>query len=240
MSEPATNAEREQAILDAASALITHYGYDKTTVEDMAQQAGVAKGTLYLHFRSKDDLFSALIAREAQRVAERSFALIDADPEGVTVYTIFRYGWQAMQENPLLRAVYVRDRRVLGDYVRRLASLPQFSQMVSLSGEFIQHFQRLGLIRDDLDPDALLYVLTSFRYGLLVGDAVVPLSRTSVDTVGEVISKLLASGIGPQGDAAKSEEGLRILRDLYAKGLEFMRANGRQASKDSNPESGTI
>ncbi|MEM7028378.1 MAG: helix-turn-helix domain-containing protein, partial [Chloroflexota bacterium] len=38
------NKEREERILDAASNLFVHYGYDKTTVDDIAREAGVSKG----------------------------------------------------------------------------------------------------------------------------------------------------------------------------------------------------
>ena len=56
--------EREQRILDAASRLIAHYGYDKTTVSDVAREAGVSKGAIYLHWKSKTALFEALLFRE--------------------------------------------------------------------------------------------------------------------------------------------------------------------------------
>ncbi|MBK8020388.1 MAG: TetR/AcrR family transcriptional regulator [Chloroflexi bacterium] len=218
----------------AAAVLFTHYGYDKTTVEDIARKASVAKGTIYLHFKSKDDLFAALITRESERMVERWFAMLDADPEGVTIYGMFRYGWQALQDNPLLRAIYIQDRNILGDYVRKLAALPQFTQMVSISDEFIRGFQRLGLIRDDMDPDALLYVLAGFRYGLIAGDSLVPLSKTSVEAVGEVVSKLLAGGITPPGNPSGTEEGRRILRDILDRGLEFMRQSRGPIEGDSN------
>jgi len=42
---------RAQRILDAASTLILRYGYHKTTIDDIAREAGVGKGTLYLHLR---------------------------------------------------------------------------------------------------------------------------------------------------------------------------------------------
>ena len=59
--------EREQRILDAAANLIAHYGYDKTTVDEIAREAGVSKGAIYLHFKSKEDLFEALLLREIGR-----------------------------------------------------------------------------------------------------------------------------------------------------------------------------
>ncbi len=46
--------ERAERILDAAAALIQRWGYNKTTIDDIAKQAGVAKGTIYLHWKTRD------------------------------------------------------------------------------------------------------------------------------------------------------------------------------------------
>ncbi len=53
--------ERADRILDAAAELILRWGYRKTTIDDIAKQAGVAKGTIYLHWKTREDLFMALI-----------------------------------------------------------------------------------------------------------------------------------------------------------------------------------
>ena len=53
------NDKRSQ-ILQASWGLIRHYGYAKTTVDDIAKAAGVGKGTIYLYFRSKGDIMLAL------------------------------------------------------------------------------------------------------------------------------------------------------------------------------------
>ena len=71
------NEQREQRILDAALDLFVHYGYDKTTVSDIAHEAGVSKGAIYLHFESKDDLFEALLIRELTLYSE-TFASLDS------------------------------------------------------------------------------------------------------------------------------------------------------------------
>ncbi|MDH5682762.1 MAG: TetR/AcrR family transcriptional regulator [Spirochaetota bacterium] len=47
-------------ILDSAKKRFEHYGYHKTTVEEIADDAGIGKGTVYLHFRSKQDIFIEL------------------------------------------------------------------------------------------------------------------------------------------------------------------------------------
>lgn len=56
--------EREQRILDAALALVLRWGYNKTTIDDIAQKANVAKGTVYLHWKSREELFEAMVQRE--------------------------------------------------------------------------------------------------------------------------------------------------------------------------------
>jgi AcrR family transcriptional regulator len=52
--------ERKQQILAAATRLFRHYGLSKTTVADIAREAGVAVGTVYLEFDSKDAIVAAL------------------------------------------------------------------------------------------------------------------------------------------------------------------------------------
>ncbi len=53
--------DRSQAILDATLAIFAEAGYHKARIEDIAERAGVAKGTIYLYFPSKKALFYALI-----------------------------------------------------------------------------------------------------------------------------------------------------------------------------------
>ena len=69
------------ALLDAADELLARFGYRKTTIEDVARAAGVGKGTVYLHFGSKQELALATIDRLVDRVVERLEA-IAAGAEG--------------------------------------------------------------------------------------------------------------------------------------------------------------
>jgi len=75
--------DKREAILQASWKLIRHYGYNKTTVEDIAQSAGVGKGTVYLHFRSKAEIMLALTDLTNQRITrdlEQIAAKQDAPP----------------------------------------------------------------------------------------------------------------------------------------------------------------
>jgi AcrR family transcriptional regulator len=67
ISTPPTASTRD-AILDAAGLLLGRFGYHKTTMDDLAREAGIARRTLYLHFRCKDDIFLARIDRVIERL----------------------------------------------------------------------------------------------------------------------------------------------------------------------------
>lgn len=58
-------------ILDAVEVLLARYGYRKMTMEDVARQVGIGKGTIYLHFPGKEDLILSHIDRIAGRVLAR-------------------------------------------------------------------------------------------------------------------------------------------------------------------------
>ena len=64
---PASNRER---ILDAAERLLGRYGYRKMTVEDIASEAGMGKGTVYLSFPSKEEVVLATVDRIVDAVCE--------------------------------------------------------------------------------------------------------------------------------------------------------------------------
>lgn len=72
--------DRREAILDAALDVFSSRGFSAARLEDVAARAGIAKGTVYLHFRSKQDLFEQLVIRTILPVIERMGALA-ADPE---------------------------------------------------------------------------------------------------------------------------------------------------------------
>src|SRR3569833_4447414 len=68
-------AERRQAIIDAALEEFIARGFAATRLDDIAKRAGVAKGTIYLHFKDKDSMFEELVRIVIVPVVERLNAL---------------------------------------------------------------------------------------------------------------------------------------------------------------------
>lgn len=66
--ESDAHGRRRAALLDAALKLFGQYGYRRTSIDDIAREADVAKGTVYLSFASKEELFRALCAHLIARV----------------------------------------------------------------------------------------------------------------------------------------------------------------------------
>ena len=65
-------------LFDAAAALIGEQGLHATTVDQIVERAGVAKGTVYYHFKSKDELFQALLVEGLKRLADALRAEADS------------------------------------------------------------------------------------------------------------------------------------------------------------------
>jgi AcrR family transcriptional regulator len=70
---PDVSDERKSQILDAAEGVFTKKGFDEARMDDIASKTGLSKGTLYLYFKSKDDLIVAIL----DRIFRREFAQLE-------------------------------------------------------------------------------------------------------------------------------------------------------------------
>ena len=152
---------RRQEIFSIATRLFYEKGYTQTSTKDIADAAGILKGSLYAHVDSKEDILLAVVEDIHERFdANRSAArVMDASPyerlvafltghlqvavSALEYHIIYSRDWRSL--SPVhYRAI--RDKR--DDYQRYLAGL-------------LSDAQAAGTIRDDLDPPLLsITVLT--------------------------------------------------------------------------------
>lgn len=67
------------AILDATDRLLAKNGYKKMTIDDLAREVGIGKGSIYLHFSSKEEIALSHIDRLVERVKERLRSIAERD-----------------------------------------------------------------------------------------------------------------------------------------------------------------
>ncbi len=217
MTETRPEAEqRRQRILDAAADLIIRYGYDKTTMAEIADAAGVGRGVLYLHFRSKDDVLDALIAREFPRYGQAWLDHIEAHPRGGTIGGLFRGVLFAINSTPFMAAIAKRDKSVFGNYLRKPGNIFASMQTRSISTGFTRALQEAGVIRKDIDATVIAYVTDTLSYSLVnADDRVGGEGGPSFDALMEGIATILDSALTPEG-GADSEAGKAVIRQLAA------------------------
>ena len=222
-----TNAEREERILDAAADLFAHFGYDKTTVDDIARSAGVSKGAIYLHFKGKDALFEGLLIRQMLTFSEQWLAHLEVDPKGGTIGGMYKNMLYALNDNPFMAAILKQDRHVFGNYLRKPDSFfrklddgqrdKEEGQRASPRDEFVRLMQEAGAIRSDLDSKVIAHIMNMLAYGLVGMEEVMPASAIPpLEEIIEGIAIIMDRALTVEG--SDSEIGKTIVRQLAATG----------------------
>lgn len=76
--------ERKNEILDITEKLFTQKGFDGTSTNEILEAAQIARGTLYYHFKSKEDIMDALIERHSSRLLKTAKEI--SEDEGKSIY----------------------------------------------------------------------------------------------------------------------------------------------------------
>jgi len=79
MRRAATREVTREAILDAADRRLARFGYNKMTIDELAAEAGIGKGTVYLHFSSKEEVVLSHVDRIVERLCVRLERLAGQD-----------------------------------------------------------------------------------------------------------------------------------------------------------------
>jgi AcrR family transcriptional regulator len=159
--------EREQAILDAAAQLLFRHGYNKTTMSGVAEAVDLNRALIYLHFKSKDEVVEALIVRELEKYMALWSQVLEADPQGGNVASIYRTMVPTLRHLPLMAAILTRDEEIFGKYLRKPSSL--FTSLVPpmATRDVLQAMQALGVVRQDVSTRAMAFILDALTPAML-------------------------------------------------------------------------
>jgi AcrR family transcriptional regulator len=207
-------ANREERILSAAAKLIARYGYDKTTMSDIATAAGVAKGAIYLHWKSKEELFDALLKHEMLKLMNDLLLRVESDTDGGSLPHLYRHALMSMQANPLISALYTRDSQILGSYIHQQDN-SRYLERFRFGRSFVETMQTAGLVRKELDADSLAYLLFVIAYGFTGIGSIVPADQApSFDQIADVLDELFSHGAALDG--GDTNAGKEIVRQSVA------------------------
>lgn len=217
------NYEREQRILDATAMLIVRYGYDKTSVNDIAKEAGISKGAIYLHFDSKDELLHQLILRESLSLIEIWADHMQKDTSPKVFSSMYRHVLTVMKENEFLWTLFSKQRWLMGTGFVNQQGSSVFQQRLGLSKTLLTNLKAVGSIRQDLNPDTTAYVFNILNYGYLKLGDVIPdeLAPPPAETINE-IGELVQRHLEPEGDG-NPEEARKIILQYLAGATQLVK-----------------
>lgn len=199
MSGLARQGARDR-LLAAAEARFRRFGYKRTTVEDVATEAGTGKGSVYLHFESKQDIYMAVVEHSLDRFidsAERVVAQPGSAPDrlgALVELTAEHYG-----HDELLHSSLFGETDLVEGEVARMAAEHQRQRIRTLLQEVLAAGQAEGSVRTDLDASSVAAVLfelgwTIVRTGLETED------DTLLESWLDILNDVVGLGLIPRSN----------------------------------------
>jgi len=161
VGEHEAQASKKDLIVEVAMRHFAEHGYRGARVEDIAAEVGVAKGTVFLHFGSKEGLFLAAYERAVRELP----SWLEAPPEVVAqgFWAVLDYWIERTEE--FLEEAWVPNRvAMIGRYDTGLGlrrPIDRFMRSEDPYGtlEFVEFGVRRGEVRDDVDPEMIASML---------------------------------------------------------------------------------
>jgi TetR/AcrR family fatty acid metabolism transcriptional regulator len=197
----AARADRRDAILRAAIDVFAGRGFFNAQVADVAKAAGVAAGTVYLYFRSKDDLLVSLFERTMRdAIAEGRAALAGITCPRDRLARIARLHLERLGRDRDLAVVFQVELRQSTKFMERFSS-SYFREYLGLIREAIEAGQASGLFRTDVSATAAAKIL----FGALDEMAtnwMLSRRRYALESDAETVVDLFLHGVGDRTRAA--------------------------------------
>lgn len=161
-------AQRREQIIDAAARVFADKGYHEAGVSDIAAELGIAHGTLYRYFNSKQEIAERLLDRVLQRLAQ---TLLHEDPTASNTLEDFRRQLLSMINR--LFDLHERDRDLMRFFQHQSMTIDADRIATALDSftEFIARFMvngvQKGYFRDDLDIEVMSQSFVGVMFDIL-------------------------------------------------------------------------
>ncbi|MFI9274311.1 TetR/AcrR family transcriptional regulator [Kitasatospora sp. NPDC052896] len=160
---------RAERILDITAGLLVQHGYRRVTIDDVASRAGVGKGTVYLHWKTREALFWSVLQREALKLFDQLVADLRADPELALPHRLMREVFLQGVRRPLVRGLLLSDPVLLGNLAQD-DSVRSAQQELAENPDYLQMLSEEGALRPGLTAAAAVHILSSVTRGFSAAD----------------------------------------------------------------------
>ncbi len=153
--------------LDAAASCIERFGYARTTVRDIAREAGVERTTVYRNVGSMEDVLRLLIARELHAIMDAAPRRIQANASGAEIVVeLVAASIEHARSHPVLAKVIADEPEVLAGFVSR--GVPELiNRVVDTLGPSVSAGMAAGLMAPR-DPVVVTQWIVRIALSLLV------------------------------------------------------------------------
>lgn len=213
--------ERADRILDTARDLLLAWGYRRVTIDELAHRAGVGKGTIYLHWRSREEVFHAVSAREAAAMADAIVDAVRNDPAEVALHRYLRRLFLEAMDRPVLRALYTRDTDTLGTFLAAAQHQRLEESKLGVNRDYLGVLTAESMLRPDLRLTDLDYTLPTIVFGFFAAEPFHPPSITltleqKADQLADTVRRAFEPTDAPSSDTVKraAAKALPILERL--------------------------
>lgn len=190
------DADKHQQIIEAAVRVFARNGYYNSRVSDIAKEAGIASGTIYLYFRTKDDILVTLFREKmADFVAYLRKAIASEVDVVAKLRRLIALHFRMLEENPDLAEVVQVELRQ-GQKFFRGASAAEVSAYFALISSVLEEGVASGAFRPDLPvktvTKALFGAVDQMATSWVLGKRSYKLSATA-DAVADIFLKGLGA-----------------------------------------------
>ncbi len=143
---------KRERILNSAMRVFASKGFFGAKVSDIADEAGVADGTIYLYFKSKDDLLISLFEEQMERVhVELARAMENAERAPDKLRRFIRAYMQLVAENRHAAEVITIELRQSAKFMKEYRN-PRFAELLKVLAGIVDEGQKKGTMRADVPP----------------------------------------------------------------------------------------
>jgi AcrR family transcriptional regulator len=162
------SANARDRLIDAAERRFGRYGYRRTSVADITDEASTGKGSLYLHFPSKSDLYLAVVERRVSAFVDCAVAAMGgARPAPARLASLVAATAEHYRRDEFLAASLLGDADLVAGEAAELAADLQRGRIQGLIAGVLRDGQAEGSIRADLDPATAAEVLFEIGWAVV-------------------------------------------------------------------------